>query len=485
MRSFICAICFCISSLSLSALDASISYATFKGQETNYIEMYLYVVGSTVEFKSLDSLSMQSNLEITYIFKKGEDIIKFDKYELNSPTNKEAMDFIDLKRYNMENGDYSLEVKIIDLNKPANIKELTADRILIDYNDSKLNMSDIQLLSSCTPSEENSPFVKNGLMMESVPFNFYNKNLNKLIFCTEIYGADVHIEDDYMISYIIEKISNLTKEKAPIMGHKRRTAKAKDVFIQPVDISGLASGNYKLKVEIRNREKELITNKAVLFQRSNPYRQESPEEQTEFDLNNTFVSKLSYDELRYSLKAIAPKMNGADNEILNMIIKSQNAEKMRSQLFAYWANKRSLNPKAAYDKYMEVARAVDNKFKSGFGHGFETDRGYIFMKYGKPTNMITVENEAEAPPYEIWFYDTFPFTDQTNVRFLFYNPSLASGHFLLLHSTARGEVNNPLWVQTLYSDALEDAADNNDFNNSGVVRDGASNRNAARYFNDF
>ena len=41
-------------------------------------------------------------------------------------------------------------------------------------------------------------------------------------------------------------------------------------------------------------------------------------------------------------------------------------------------------PKLQYDAYLNLARAVDKKFNSGFGYGFETDRGRIFMKYGAP-----------------------------------------------------------------------------------------------------
>ncbi len=467
------------------ALDASVSYATFKGKEANYIEMYLYLVGSTLEFKALDSLNRQANIEVTFIFKQGEEIVKFDKYSLLSPISKSKVDFIDLKRYPLENGQYSLEVNIVDLNNVENTKSLNTPKIVIDYSDDKLYMSDIQLLSACDPSTEESPFVKNGLKMETVPFNFYNKNLSKLIFCTEIYNSDTALGNDYMISYFVQLVSNLQKDKDVIIGHKRRTPSEKDVFILPVDISKLGSGNYKLKVEIRNREKELITSKAVMFQRSNPYLQEDFSMEEDFDISSTFVEEMDQESLRYALKALAPKLGGADNEILNMVIKSKDLKKMKSQLFAYWANKAPINPKIAFDKYMEVAKAVDIKFKSGFGYGFETDRGFTFLKYGKPTNLITVVDEVDAPPYEIWFYDDFPFTGQSNVRFLFYNPSLAAGQFILLHSTARGEVSNPIWAQTLYNDAREDAIQGKDYLNGNGITDGLSNRNAARYFNDF
>ena len=133
---------------------------------------------------------------------------------------------------------------------------------------------------------------------------------------------------------------------------------------------------------------------------------------------------------------------------------------------------------------MEVARAVDNQFNSGLGHGFESDRGFIFLKYGRPTNLISVSDEPDAAPYEIWFYDQFPFTNQSDVKFLFYNPSYADGQYQLLHSNARGEINDPGWQIKLYQNIDPRDIIGNDHLNASEVRDG-NNRNAARYFNDF
>ncbi len=117
---------------------------------------------------------------------------------------------------------------------------------------------------------------------------------------------------------------------------------------------------------------------------------------------------------------------------------------------------------------MEVAKAVDYTFKSGLGYGFETDRGVIFMKYGKPNNRVEVDTEPAAPPYEIWVYEEFPWTSQNHVKFIFYNPSLAGGHFRLLHSTARNELSNQQWEVELYTDAPQDYDGNNSFESTTV-----------------
>ena len=88
-------------------------------------------------------------------------------------------------------------------------------------------------------------------------------------------------------------------------------------------------------------------------------------------------------------------------------------------LFKYWKDRYPTQTEAAYQGYMNVVKAVDNQFYSAFGKGHQTDRGYIFLKYGKPNKVMSVDDEANTPPYEIWYYDVMPKTNQTNVRFIF------------------------------------------------------------------
>ena len=92
----------------------------------------------------------------------------------------------------------------------------------------------------------------------------------------------------------------------------------------------------------------------------------------------------------------------------------------------FFARKNPNLPEQAYEEYMLVARAADGLYKNGFGYGFESDRGRIYMRHGQPSDVISVENEMNAPPYEVWIYNTIEKTKQTNVKFLFYNPNLVA-----------------------------------------------------------
>ena len=83
----------------VKSIDASISFATFKSPEQNYIEIYLHVSGKSVAFVPVDTMGLQASVEVVILFKRGENIEKFDKYLLFSPFSDGSVDFIDLKRY--------------------------------------------------------------------------------------------------------------------------------------------------------------------------------------------------------------------------------------------------------------------------------------------------------------------------------------------------------------------------------------------------
>jgi GWxTD domain-containing protein len=190
-----------------------------------------------------------------------------------------------------------------------------------------------------------------------------------------------------------------------------------------------------------------------------------------------FVNDIPEDSLDYSMRAMAPVVSSVDTDIMNALLKKGSAKAKRYFIHRYWTNEAGKHAGPAFYSYMKVARAIDGTYRSGFGYGFETDRGHVFLKYGKPDDVITVEDEPSAPPYEIWFYNTFPATRQNNVRFLFYNPSLIKNGHKLLHSTAFNEVRNERWEVELYRDATLETPGVNE----RVMGDNV-HRNARKYF---
>lgn len=465
----------------LKALDASVTFAAFNAPNNPYIEVYLYIHGSSIEHAMTPDSLYHSNIEIITVFKQRDSIIKADKFLLNGPLGKKRVSLYDIKRYGLDNGSYDMEIVLKDMNNEEN-SSVFRTKVDIDFSSNQLMQSDIQLLSTAISDDDaNNPAVKNGVYMEALPFNFYNKSLSTLLFYNEIYNADQAIGDDFLVRYLIEKVNGNGSTETMLIANKKRSPDSVNPLLLSLDISKLPSANYHLIVEIRNRGGDLLSDKKIFFQRSNPYldlelAQSAP-------LEEEFVANLSKEELRYSLKAIAPLVKDADVEVLNYVIANRDSiEAQRRFLFTFWAIESPVDTKSTYEKYMKVARWVDQEYKSGFGYGFETDRGYIFMRYGKPNDSKRVDNDPSAPPYEIWVYENFPRTNQNRVKFIFYNPSLSPGDFRLLHSTALSEVNNPQWEVELYRN-VPNEIQGRDFINGTEMMDNV-NRQARRLFED-
>ena len=474
---------FLLLSFSSQALDASITYSTFKSPSQNYVEVYLYVVGQTVTYvPNADSTMFQAGVEVVILFKQGEEIIKFDKYNLNSPKSSLKENFVDLKRFALPDGEYQIEVSIQDNQDSTNVVRYSGN-LKMEYSkdENVLLQSDIELLASVKKAEnEEHVLVKNGYFIEPLPHNFYHKNLDKLIFYNEVYDTDKKIGDDFQVTYGIErKINN--KATTVLIGHKKRKPQPINVLILQMDIKELPSGNYNFFVEIRNRAKELLARKSVEFTRSNPYLQATHEQIETVEIKDEFVGELTREELRYSLKAIAPLVIDRDVELLNSVIENKDSTVQQRFLFNFWVNQNPNNPDITYKAFMEIAKAVDKLYVDGFGYGFESDRGRIFLRYGRPNDVIAVDTEPSAPPYEIWFYNDFPETNQADVKFLFYAPDLGT-NYRLLHSTVRGEVNNPQWQLQLYNSVPNEISGSNYID--ATEMQGNVNRRAAEYFNE-
>jgi hypothetical protein len=86
---------------------------------------------------------------------------------------------------------------------------------------------------------------------------------------------------------------------------------------------------------------------------------------------------------------------------------------------------------------------VQKEFASSIRRGYSTDRGRVYLQYGPPDNRTVSTYEPAAYPYEIWHY--YKLGNQSNRRFVFYNPDLVSNDYTLIHSDALGEIMNDQW----------------------------------------
>jgi hypothetical protein len=103
-------------------LKAYISYYTFNTPENKpFVETHFSIIGSSVEYKIIKPGVFQGSVGITIIFKKDNEIISADKFNLLSQeikdTSKIDLIFLDQKRTSLPNGKYTMQLTITDNNR--------------------------------------------------------------------------------------------------------------------------------------------------------------------------------------------------------------------------------------------------------------------------------------------------------------------------------------------------------------------------------
>lgn len=76
--------------------------------------------------------------------------------------------------------------------------------------------------------------------------------------------------------------------------------------------------------------------------------------------------------------------------------------------------------------------------------GWRTDRGRVFILYGKPDEVERHPSEGVIKPYEIWYY----YQIENGVQFVFVDKNGFSD-YELVHSTKRGEFTDEGWERYL------------------------------------
>jgi GWxTD domain-containing protein len=471
-----------VQATALFALDTGVSHTVFATPERTYVEVAVGVAGQTVTYLPLDSLTLQAQVDILMLVKRGEEVVNYEKYRLTSPAVLAPQALLDVRRLALEPGKYILEVHFQDVNNPANRNFYQSELEVVRPN--QLFLTDLQLLSSFKQEEGGSGFHKHGYFMEPLPFNFYDRFHTRLAFYAEVYHSDRGGLSAYQVRYSVEQETGGGQAVVRSSGSQQKGPTEIDAVLVQMDISKLESGNYRLVVELRDSTGTVLATRKRSFQRINPFLELDETKITDELLSAQFVEQLDESMLRFSLRAISATAPSSEADELNRVLRSKDLKQMRYYVFRHFVRINQNNPEAAYAAYVNKASAVHARFQSGFRYGFETDRGRTYLKFDRPDDVVHVEDDPGAFPYEIWIYYTFPKTGQQNVKFLFYNPTMAGDDYVLLHSSARGEIRNPQWERLLYSrNAADQEAGDNFIDAERVQRN--LGRNARVYFEDF
>lgn len=421
-----------------------------------YIETYMTIAGQSVLFKKVSG-GFQCAVNIGIIITDANNkIVHGKKYNLSGPVFKDTMNipaFIDTQRYPLANGAYTLELTVTDLNFDQPPFKLT-QVFKLNYNEYPIQASSIQLLESYKKTVTPNVLSKSGYDLIPYNINYYPESQNKLGFYFETYNADTFFGKGKTLiyKYFIQNNDNL-KPVDPYSGFKKLQASPVNPLLAQIDISDLPSGNYNLVIEIRDEQNIIQLQEKVFFQRKNAALAPTfnSGNYAAGSIENYFNNVRSKDTLKIYLECLWPISNMKEREFqINQSLKADTTI-MRNYLVKYWKDMAgdSVNPMKLWMKYLKSVNEVAVLFKCGKQKGYFTDRGRVYLQYGKPNQRSVVANEPNTYPYEIWQY--YRINDKTNGqffsnrKFVFVNKNIADDCFKIEHSDMKGETNNPRW----------------------------------------
>ena len=387
----------------------------YNPEQGNYIETMMHFGGYSMKYEKNSQGNLQGKLLVTQVFRKGDSVINFKKYEILTPEVSDSVysDFYDIQRFQLAPGDYSYDIIITDAynsKKKEKTLEYTQAILVADYNE-KVTVSRPQYIEQMSATKTPNMFSKSGIDLIPYIADFFPAALTNIAYYSELYFPND--TNDYVLKQSIQFVKGET-----IAGDLFRQKRIKGAAVIPVvnsfDISELPSGDYYLTLEVVDRENKTIAKKREFFQRSNPFLEVDMS-----DLNNLEVAQnfKNLDSIFYFTESLIPIVGKAESKTIFSLIKSNDTVAARTYFYDFWKKTTTSDAWFGFMQYRKQVYKAEDLFGTNIRKGFQSDRGRVYLQYGAPNTRIERPSEPNSYPYEIWHY--YQIANQSNRKFVF------------------------------------------------------------------
>lgn len=426
----------------------TMDFCRFRGDENEtYLEIYIDLPRDEVTL-SQDSMGWYGALNFNGQIRQNRKSIASDHWQIdfmddNKPEVSSTQRVIDARIYQLPAGFYDITISARD--SLSDNSWTTHDTITIsDRPIDRLTISDIELASHMLPMHVRPIFSRGEFSLVPNPRRTFGGDQSFFIYYVEIYPPLINnsgeidsmrivpdLEMNTQISYRINRyILNGIQDTIRTYTEKIRTGSLEGFAdLDTIDLEEFPTGAYRFILSVTDDDGNVA------------------------DYNTPFYI---YDKNRLP-EHFKPAVNikEVDEELAEVnflltrgqrkLIRKMNPEEKQEFLNEFW-RRYDDNPATPEIPMRNAFRSrvmiADDMFNTSRSPGHKTDRGRIFILYGKPTDKEYYPLEIDSKPYEIWTYDHL----EGGVFFAFVDRS-GLGEHALVHSTKRGETYNPRWME--------------------------------------
>lgn len=468
-------------SFRMLAIEAVVGHTVFYqanpdrgGKLWPYAETYWQIKPNTIHYTTTPEKKIIARIKTDIIFLTDTGILAQDHFILQTTPRENMQELmrhriLELRKYFVAPGKVKMKFHMTDMADTTNRFSFT-DSFNVNPVPNATFFSNIQLLDTIIETDAETAFLKNGRQQVPAVTNFLDEDRSVLHYYIELYRMALTPPSDRPLirKVLIAKYEN----EGPYMNFIKTdtiTERSSSIISGLFDIRPLSSGNYYLQAILENKFHNVVATETYFFQRLNKHPlvaepdtmqkaattapDTAAENVTIINLKKTFVAKYSLAQVKAILKMLLPFSDAAGTRAITAFLKKPDELYMRYYVYNYFTNINKKDPGKAWKDFSQKITEANKLYSSHGVNGYETDRGFIYLRYGAPTEVVTVENETGSLPYEIWQYNTLTTMDHKDlpdVFFLFYKPNQMMGDYKILHSTVPGEPQNLAWRSFLY-----------------------------------
>ncbi len=426
-------------------------YAVFRGTDNKSIlEIYYSFFQKGLLYKyDNGEYKADGYLEISILQKEDDKVIMSKQFKVPSAlkdtsNNSLNKNFVGQLNFFLISGkEYTLKIIGSDFSDPSS-SDTVIREIKVNIPTDGFEVSDLQLSSNIEKStNKDNLFYKNTLEILPNPQNLFGNNLDKLFYYCEIYGLnDSSGSTRFSVDEIIMNLNNDTLFELK----KDHQAHGKSVVeYNNISVSNLPSGVYYLKIMVTDLKNNLNEEREKKFLIYNNNVSSSQKGETDDGYLKSEYANMKPELVEKDFELTLYIRTKSETESFNSLTDLNDKRKF---MYEFWKSRdnNSLTPQNEYKiNYLKKIVEANNMYKENFKEGWRTDRGRIYIIYGKPDEVDRHPFEAGTNSYEQWTY----YSSAGGGICIFVERDPSIGAYYLTHSTFRGETHNDNWQREL------------------------------------